>query len=128
MVKDMKQVWEDAKKYARENENQNLSNMSGLMTGYRVGYEEGTKESEELLKKAIYTASARLKYTNELSVQHQLEDENYKLSNEVDKWKECAENMYNYLKAKMNDSPTIDKSHPVHDLIREYEQLKQEIP
>lgn len=42
---------------------------------------------------------------------------------EVEKWKEIAQDMYEWLDAYMQTSPTIDKSHPVHGLIERYEEM-----
>ena len=50
------------------------------------------------------------------------------LQQQVDKWKEMAHDMYIWLDAYMHTRPTIDKSHPVHGLIQQYEELEKQQP
>ena len=46
--------------------------------------------------------------------------------NELEQWKELAQDMYFWLDTYMHTRATIDKSHPVHDLLERYEELEKQ--
>lgn len=59
---------------------------------------------------------------NNLEFELHLEKEN------SGRWKEIAHDMYIWLDAYMNSRPTIDKSHPVHGLLKTYEEADRNLP
>ena len=75
-----------------------------------------------------------LSWLNDLNVKWEdwkLSDKEFELhlkQQEVDKWKEMAQDMYLWLDAYMHSRPTIDKSHPVNGLIYRYEELEKNMP
>lgn len=60
-----------------------------------------------------------------------LSEKEYELNlkqQEVDKWKEVANEMYMWLDGFMTTRASEDKSHPVHELIKMYEEALNNMP